>query len=296
MRIVWLPIFGAVLAALALCQDPVPVWPANGAVPSGLNGKRVFLTKDREEIVVLLPSPDGRQRALRVPLHNRISARLAVSITAGGGQYRFAYTLSNTPKSRDAVTGWSLVITPNGPGFEMSGEPWPGAPTSMPIIKQIGLDLPPGGIAMWSPPDERHPLEPGESAAGFWISSAEKPGFTTAYVGHFPPFDASQDWPEEVLIQLSLLGDPAWSDQHIVTFGPRFLPGSPRVAIAADFAAGIKKLIGSGNLGQGSALVQEMLRKLPGVRDDQAGLAVESKPVTPFESELKEALLLSLGR
>jgi len=276
---------------------PAPRWPANGVIPPNLAYQYVFLDSGGD-IVVALPVQDGGSRqVVRVPWHNKLAVEIQVASSMADGVYRYDYSLNNTTASKDAVTTWQLVVPADDPAFLISRDLWFGGRSMVPIATQFLFDwVPPGVFAIWGVSDESKPLMPGQVASGFWISSAYKPGLTTAYVASAMPFSAPSGWPDAVLEQLSRLGDRAWSDQHIITIGPRFLPTASRVAIAADFARGIQKLIETRQVNPDSALLDEILGKLRNFREEDGDLAFAAQPVGRFEVELSQALSISLKR
>jgi hypothetical protein len=130
---------------------------------------------------------------------------------------------------------------------------------------------------------DSEPLRPGSSADFFAVTSSNRPGFTTAYVGQFPAFESSEEWGEEIIDQLDRIADLAWVEQHIITFGPRYL-------------AGIADLTRAQRINANSPFVQELSSKLRKIATGPPyDLTVHAEPASPLEEQLRQAVTLCFG-
>jgi hypothetical protein len=136
---------------------------------------------------------------------------------------------------------------------------------------------------------------PDSMGAQLTVVSGLKPGFTTASAGNYPPFQASEDWPEAVLEQMATLGGPAWSNKHTVTIGPRFGADFSASNIVVDFLQGLAELIRAGRLANDSDFLKQLRTAL--ARAAQTGrldTAQIASPSTNLEREIADAVRLSL--
>jgi hypothetical protein len=134
------------------------------------------------------------------------------------------------------------------------------------------------------------------TSARFAIESVIRRGFTTASISHFPAFEISSDWPEQVILQASLLQTPDWVNKHVITLGPRYAPGDPADKIAADYISGMADLIRDGRLEPNSPFVQETIDYLKSVAAGQTPAhRGRSRPGSRLEREIEQGLDLCFG-
>jgi len=142
------------------------------------------------------------------------------------------------------------------------------------------------------------PAKAGDDVGEFQIVSSYKPGLTTAEASNYPPFQVPSTWPEVILTELTKLGDPAWSNWHTVTIGPRFDPGTPLADIASDFHDGLDRLIQTGRLSPKSKFVSELrviLTRAAQAGQSQGTAVPSTAPSTEMERELLDAVGASLA-
>ncbi len=197
--------------------------------------------------------------------------------------------------SQDSITTFSVVASPDRSMQTGAGRGGGGVLTDT-EAKRIGLSGAPDGwwVDWSSPPSD--PLPPGSSAR-FVIETALRPGFTTASVAHFPAFEISEYWPEEVIHEADPLQDPDWVDKHVITLGPRYTSSDPTDKIATDYLAGMADLTRAGLLDPNSPFVQEITDYLRRVAAGQTPPANpgRSRPSSGLELEIEQALDLCLG-
>jgi len=253
----WAAWLGLAASAFAISEPPVPIWPSDGKIPESLNDHYVFLTPDLGTAVIALPPEEGssKREILRLTIHNRIQPSVRVDMSREGELFKYEYSLFNSSASRDSITTFSIVAS-HDPDMQTSTGQWNGGVMTNTEAKRIGLSAAPNDWwVTWFCPSSG-PLVPGSSIR-FVLKSAHRPGFTTASVAHFPAFDISEYWPEEVIHQANPLQDPYWVDKHVITLGPRYAPDYPADKIAADYLAGIGDLLRDGRLDFNSRFVQE---------------------------------------
>lgn len=288
---------GAVRFASAF-QAPAPTWPADGVIPDSEKNQFVFLSPDQHSVVVALPSSDpaAPRTTTTVAIHNRLDAQTSVEIKKAASSFVYRYTLSIAPDSVDTVNDFDVVVSAD-PNIEVMKNNWGGMIATVDIAKRIGLRYaPPGRFIAWLSPDSE-PLHAGAKADFFVITSANRPGFTTAYIGRFPAVELPGEWREEVIDQLDPIADPAWVEKHIITFGPRYADSDSPQKMAQDYLAGIADLVRSHRLALSSRFVQEISAQLRAISaGSSSGLDLRAAPGSPMEEELRQAAVLCFER
>jgi len=136
---------------------------------------------------------------------------------------------------------------------------------------------------------------PGTELSGFQIWSSNLPGLTTAYFssGVWPEF--SEEWPDSVFQQLSYRNNPAYADKWAITMGPRFAPGTPVSQIALDYQLGIRQLMKDGRVDPNSTFLHAVLGGLEMIASGLGARSpIKTKPITPWENELRSAIQISI--
>ncbi len=290
-----------------------PTWPADGRIPERLKNQYVFLNPQRDTLIVRMPvdwdNPDGPRRVVRVPLYNNLDPSIRVSMSSPTtGLYRYSYALSNSPKAKDRIGTWALVVPLEDEAFEMSHpenpehKGWSGKNrTRMLNAPRVGLPgWPLGCYARWFRKEQSKLVTPDSSVGGFEISSANKPGLTTAFFASDipPPFELLKGSPVALHEQLDFYNkDPAWREHPRVTIGPKFPASTPALDILKDFHGGIERLVSDKRLEAESPFVKELLKRLTeAARNNSARLIMPSvKPPSAFEMEIKSAIEMSLS-
>jgi hypothetical protein len=300
MRIVRVGCWAAWLAlaasAFAISEPPVPIWPSDGKIPDSLKNQYVFLTPDLGSVVVVFPPEEegSKRKILRLTIHNRIYPTISVDISRRSGSFAYEYSLFSRNTSKDSITTFSIVVS-HDPDIQTSTGRWKGGVMTNTEAKRIGLSAASDGwwVTWFCPSSE--PLAPGSSAR-FVLESAHRPGFTNASVAHFPAFNISEYWPEEVIHQADLLQDPYWVDKHVITLGPRYAPEYPAGKIAADYLSGMADLLRDGRLSPDSPFVQETTDYLKGIVAGQAPAhRSHSRPASRLEREIEQGLNLCVS-
>ena len=294
---IWAP---APIAVTPFAQSspppPIPIWSGEGSVPTGYGNRKVFLSPDRHSVIILWPNPDGTETKRRFSLHNEIDPNLRVHIEATRSGFRYTYHLENGKQSKDSLNSFNLAIYPD-PEVQVGGDSWKGGATIPTMKERIGIPgAPPGRLALWMDWEVGGgPLLPG-AATSFTLVTRAKPGFTTAETEHFPHLDLTDEWPEEILDQLGDTIEPKSIADHRITLGPRYGPEDPAARIASDYRVGIQELIRIHRLELGSPFVQHVIAGLTAVSiNPSARIAITQKPTSELESEILNALQLSLG-
>ena len=144
-----LPLLAWLLVAQEPRNFPVPVWPEDGKIPAELEGQYVFMTREQDALMVVLPeSPGGDMRgpkkAVHISLHNQQIPSVTFSIkelppsewsftlpSLSGprkgtppldfpslvqletdGKYLYQYAVWNGEAAKDTIGLWSLVLAP----------------------------------------------------------------------------------------------------------------------------------------------------------------------------------------
>jgi hypothetical protein len=279
-------------------QAPAPTWPADGNIPASEKGQYVFLSSDRSSVIVAVPpaeDPNGPRKIQILSLHNRIDAQVAVDIKRAEGRFEYRYSLAIGPQSLDNVNDFSVVVSAD-PTLKVTKSSWGGMIAGVDIAKRVGLHYAPlGRFIGWLSPDAE-PLRPGKKADFFAVTSANRPGFTTAYVGQFPAIESTGEMPEKVLDQLEPIADLAWVEKHIITFGPRYAESDTAEKTAQDYLAGIADLIRARRVTPGSPFIEEISSQLRGLAAGSSStLTLRTAPSSPIETELQQAAMLCFG-
>lgn len=292
----WAARLALAASTFAISEPPAPIWPSDGKIPDSLKTQYVFLTADLGTVVIVFPPQQegSARKVLRLTIHNRIHPTVSVDISNRSGSYVYEYSLLSSKTSKDSITTFSIVAS-HDPDIQTSAVHWKGGVMTNTEAKRVGLSAASDGwwVSWFCPSSE--PLVPGSSAR-FVLESAHRPGFTSASVAHFPAFNISEYWPEEVIHQADPLQDPYWVDKHIVTLGPRYAPEYPAGKIAADYLSGTGDLTRDGRLDPNSPFVQETTDYLKSVAAGQTPTHCErSRPASRLEREIEQGLDLCFG-
>ena len=245
----------------------IPAWPADGNVPDNLQNNYVFLGPRLGEIVVSYPAtlddPNKTGRTtFTFALRNQVSPTFTVQLThRADGLFGYDYTLHNGESARQFIQSWFMVGPAHDPNFVSAGAGWSAMKASNTKAHQIALPnvSQTGATVMFHAPAGQT-ISPGDTRAGFHVTSSYAPGFTTAYVmGDVGLIRFPGEVPTVVGDQIGVLQQPQWDSKVAVVLGPRFPAESSPQAIAADFHIGISQLIAGGVLRSDSAFVKGAL-------------------------------------
>ncbi len=173
---------------------PVPAWPASGVIPPELKSHCVFVDAEKNEYVVAYPdnlgSPnfekDGpsERHVSRYKLQRGADPAVAVAVSASsGGKYKYAYTIFNSPKAKQSIDQWILLL-PDGAGNSAAKQPagWFGLIQKGRTFTVVSPDwIKSAHAAVFAFEKTSGQIAPGDSRSGFELESDLKPGFTLAY-------------------------------------------------------------------------------------------------------------------
>jgi hypothetical protein len=311
----WVAIFLPLLA-IFLTGDPArsraaaqvqvrtaPTWVGEERARDEISkGQYVFVSADGDNLILVIPTeveprpgqprhvdPAGPIRILTVPFRNHIEPHLAVTVNRDGGLFRYTYDIENGAGAKDSITDWSVVVPFSGSGmFQMSHQQWHCLRTMSPIWRQVEL---PAITALGCRAvclADNHRLEPGIRAKDFRILTELKPGFTTGEAQHFPPYEDIPPPPEVPDIVRSQLPD---TEKYFLTIGPRFAPDTPDSIMAADYLAGIQRLVETARLDATSEFVVELEGLLGRFQNGESRTIMpKAAPHTELETEISQAL------
>lgn len=299
----------AYLAAQDISRPPLPIWPENGVIPKGMEQRYVFLTREGDALVVLLPKDpkgdlEGEKRPVRVPLNNQLAPFVSVTDLQefSRGMYRYSYEMCNEAQAKDAIEVISFPLPAGRKRFcmkhEASAFSWRG-PCSDNLPRGAKIEWPGSlGRMSWTRPSDAPAIGPGQCLAGFTIESDYRPGLAwvvfSMYTVRFAP--DRMTWPEEVLAQLNLKNEAF--QKHFATIAPVFPPEAPKSEIAAHFRRGIEELEKVGRVDHQSPFVVELkeaLERVAKASDAQLRLSLRPTASSPTEEEIFRAVQISLG-
>jgi hypothetical protein len=284
----------------------IPAWPADGNIPDNLQDNYIFLGPRLGEIVVSYPNtlddPNKTGRTtFTFALRNQVRPTFTVQLTQkADGLFGYDYTLHNGESARQSIQSWFMVGPPHDPNFVSVGAGWSARKASAVRAQQIALPTvsQAGATVMFHAPVGQT-IPPGNTRAGFHVTSSYSPGFTTAYVmGDVGLIRFPGEVPTVVGDQIGVLQEPQWDSKVAVVLGPRFPAESSPQRIAADFHVGISQLIAGEMLRPDSAFVKAALDLLAsalqagGVPSVAQVLRLPS-PAPGLESEIAAAMRIN---
>ncbi len=315
---VWIVCLAAALAQPARAQPKVPpIWPGPSFDPREGKGQYVYLTPERNAVVVYDPRRVEKgfgARCWLIPLLNEAKPRLSVEIRrTRDGNFEYRYTLENQPEARTPIGRFDLAGEPDDPHWKVrheqpNGRGW-GCSQIFTALPRIAVQ-----VALPGAPKAAYVgcfhygftnlIYPGQSLSGFVFEASYRPGFTTAYIGPGKgrDLDLEMELPGEIVEILdeqlfSFLSLPEWREQHVLTVGPRYAPGAERAVIVREFLTGIEQWISTGRLEARSPFVAAVRAALQAWDAQAAGtFAVPDGARTQAERELQTALQFTLGR
>lgn len=293
--------------------SPAPIWPNNGAIPTELGSKYVFYDPSAEQLVIAMPQSwkpgapliesSGLRSVQRFDLNTGVRPTISASVKSIQGKYQYAYNIENSSLAKQAVTRWDLVIPSTTPeDLIESPANWRGSPMKSQVsaIRAALGNASSGVLLGWFISDLRATIPGGAALNDFRITSANKPGFTTAFVRGGMNVNLPADLPTEVLQQAAPVLALEFNSRPLITIGPKFAPGTSRVPIAADFRLGISRLIQNRALNANSLAIKEALLVLTNYLEHanavpNVPLIFKEQPANPHEAEILNALKLSLN-
>jgi hypothetical protein len=138
----------------------------------------------------------------------------------------------------------------------------------------------------------------GKGVSGFSVTSPYLPGLTIAYARSDVDYAVPPGLPAAVNAQLQVMRERDWMNRAVPAIGPRFPRAWTRDVIAADFKAGIYKLVASGDLDPTSAFVVSLRPALDNIISSGGGSVllgpVVSAATTTLETSIANAISISL--
>lgn len=260
----------------------------------------------------------GPRQELRVQLRKDVSAMAYVSFGLDSlGRTTYAYTLANQPDAKQDLGFFSLPVPSPGSNLPSTAVSSISVSQNAPII--LGstgwaptVPQPEKGIVRlsWSQQPGSTGIRVGGILSGFVIASALKPGFVGATVKgiSMSPNLGALNVPSRVHQALTALEDSGFNERTVLTIGPQFPSGTNLLRIISNFREGMVVLEQHGYLKGTSPFTAEAIevltRYLDGAKfagDGPASdyvppsLAFQSKPAAGLETQIYEAMKLSLG-
>src|SRR5215467_8343480 len=121
---------------VGLTDFPVPAWPKDGNVPADLKDKYVFIDLEKNEYVVAYPENlpaietpaakaayekdgPGALRIGRYELLRNVDPTVLLTVTSTAGKYKYAYSVADSPKAKQAIGQWCIIIPEQAAGSDI---------------------------------------------------------------------------------------------------------------------------------------------------------------------------------
>jgi hypothetical protein len=304
--------------------SPIPLYPANGAVPDELSGNYVFLDGTTHDLVISYPADLaisgtpalGSRTELRIELKTHVNPMVYVSFsTDPSGRLKYAYTIVNQPPATRDIASWSLTV------------PIPGSNLPVRAVDQEfvarhvpELSTPAGWTTSMSPPEKglatirwsksgTTGIALSSALSGITVSSPLLPGFVHInFAGSAS--DAGLELsslPSAVRSAVDAFNATSFNQVTVLNLGPKFPVGTNKLTIAANFLEGITSLTMRNYIRADSPFVKEATAALTaylkgaesaadGPASDYIGtsLVLVQPPAAGLETQIYQALQLSL--
>lgn len=289
--VLWIFCLAGALAQPARAQPKVPpIWPGPSFDPREGKGQYVYLTPERNAMVVYDPRRVEKgfgARCWLIPLLNEAKPRLSVEIRrTRDGNFEYRYTLDNLPEARTPIGRFDLAGEPDDPHWKVRHRPQ-GPEEMTPLGRVVTVS--------WS---TTRPVAPGALQGGFTILSDFAPALVQAFA-RAGDLQVPDDLPEEVRKQLEVWQAPEWRDRSVWIIGPRYPANFPRNVAANEFATVMSVMAIQRQLDPDSRFVREAMVQLRALAAGEApfpaNLAFAALAVTPKEKQLAEAIRLTLS-
>ena len=302
-----MPLLHVAFFVSSCAADPIPakaVWSAKTDLNVDTQARRVFITPDKHDLVLLrkksFAEGEKRLEPIRISLANGIIPTVRVTVSpprdiSNGDRFRYEYYLSNATNARDPIY-FFFVVLPNlsagvDPGYSGVGGYGASIGSSQSSTQRELGDRQQAREAYWFAGN----IQPGATQKGFHVESFQMPGFTTAGLGggfigiNGGPTDQEIEEQEELRIW-------DYSDVTTLTFGPMFQTTTEPAEVLKNYRLGVAKLSRCTSIPHSGAFLPEIARILnePGIESKlEASLdGMRAKPVTPVELELMNCLRL----
>jgi hypothetical protein len=287
-------------------NPPVPIWRSEMRDDPRFASQFVFLSQDKEEIVLRywLEGPAGTKKTMvaRARIRNRIAPVVGARVARAGSGFAYSYSVKNRDEAMSSIRQVLLAVPDGVDRPPMRVGRWRGPVLSFgpPSAGDVLLQgLPPGRSLYWLP-ETKGGLNPGESEDEFRFVSDHRPGFVTATLSgwsqevvDWPEMD--EPWPDEVTNQLDPLLRIEGMGCHELTLGPAVAPGEPAAQAVYRLALAMKHLLAAGQLQRGSPFVQEVEKVIVLIAKGTRPPAMRHAPRSKREMEIGTVLELSFG-
>jgi hypothetical protein len=199
------------------------------------------------------------------------------------GTFLYSYRISNGAGARQAIRRWHLTIPAPETADPLAGK----APPAKMLQSEgwVGAyhAFRPGEWAVRWEADRAHRIASGLPASAFSFAGKHKPGLVQAFfegdVGEMP---LPRDLPPEALKQLEQVRRMEFSTASLLTIGPMFPPGVPKLSIAEYYHNTLSRLVRGRRLDGSSAFVQEAITRLQEFLERPRSAELDRNEVDPF--------------
>ncbi len=287
--------------------SPVPPWPSDGRVPPELQSHSVFFDPATNDLVVL-PDPAGGNAAaspLRIELRNQSEPVVSARVSRNPeGLYVYEYTLVVAGRSRRPLERWSLLVPTDPARLAPPPSGWNAWQESTGLPDRI---VPGPGFLEYVhfSAAKGNELPPGRAVAAFRVTSRCLPGYVTSFSTSQATREMSAErlasLPAPIAGKVKEILESEWNSYTTTVLGPRFVPGTPALVIAASLHHSIEHLTTGGRLSGDSAFVKAALTLLRSRLESgteisfaESDLGFSNAAQTPAEKEIADVLRLSL--
>ncbi len=322
-------------------QSRVPAWPTGATEPPAVFADKFFVYWDPFTNEYVISYPEGLGLGDAAKTGKRITFRwepgfvvepeIAVAITKDDatGRFIYDYTVKNGPKAKRAIRYFKIVVASHDNTVALEHPRWHGRLGSPEVAEQaalrpqatdplaekgmreglLGPSASKGKFATWGwmkGLNRYDTLQPGMTESGFRLTSAFRPGITSAYSTTGNALRTPGDLPGPVTDQLVAVLTPEMVDKVTIAIGPRFGPGGPQGVVwkANDYLFGIGRLILADRLSANSPFVKELQATLKFIAETMgsgedgrepttAAINIKTAPSTQLERELLQAVQLA---
>ncbi|MBZ5728470.1 MAG: hypothetical protein LAP87_26245 [Acidobacteriia bacterium] len=278
-----------------------------GKIPEDLRTESVFLNPETQELLVVTDRAGAIANPIAFQLHNQAIPSVISKITiVPSGGYLYEYVIGSSTRSRGPMEKWSLLIAAEDPLFSCELPPaWRVETENTLMVERAASKHAPLRYVHFVAGAGAE-IGPGTAKNGLRVRSSNLPGYVTAFARSKVdrPFSAQAvlNLPEAARAKLSVATSPEWDSQLRLVIGPRFLPGTDTIAIAASFHYAIQYFLNQKELSPDSGFVKDALASLTAYIEGSTGgpfgasrLSFAASAKTPLEEEMAEAMAVSLN-
>jgi hypothetical protein len=286
--------------------SPAPLWPRNGSVPLELSGQSIFFNPDTNQVVVLPDAAEPGAQPITFELRNQTVATVSTSVTQDTlGRYVYQYRLGASAGSRRALQQWSLLVPTEDARFAVqtpalwTAQSEETAMVDRPAPKHLLLKY----IHFIASAGTEIPVA--ASVPGFRLVSSNLPGYVTSFARSRVdrPFSSAAltGVSKNLSARVATTTAPEWDSQLRLVIGPRFLPETETLTIAAGFHYALEHFLSRQELQEDSNFVKGAMASLEAYM--QVAISGPFRPgqleflsaaQTPLEKEMAQAMAISL--